>query len=245
MKKIYLILLAALLVLVVTYLYFSYSRIYNFVQDKSLSTPFIQTNFTLNSNQSGQIKYVALGDSLSAGLGSTDSQKTLVYQVAQKLASQSAQVQVINLSYSGATIDDLIQDQLDRAIQEQPDVITILIGTNDVHAKKSPDVFMVQLQMVLDKLTSQTKAKIIVINIPYLGSEKLILPPYNSIIDMRIRQYNKGIAKIAVGQRIKLVDLYGLSYQKFAQNPDLYYSKDQFHPSGEGYLLWGEFINAD
>src|SRR4030066_516323 len=61
-----------LLSLIFFYLLFSYIRFYHFIGDIDLKSPYLE-NFLLLENQTkeGSAKYVALGDSLSAGVGST------------------------------------------------------------------------------------------------------------------------------------------------------------------------------
>jgi lysophospholipase L1-like esterase len=217
--------------------------------EKNLKTPYLNDFLTLENQQGkGLIKYTALGDSLSAGVGSTDIKQTFVYQYALKLSKQYKTVGVLNLSEPGAVADDVINDQISLTIKEQPDVVTLLIGTNDIHNKVTVYSFQTNYQTILTKIINNTNAKIDVINIPYLGSDKIIYPPYNLLLDMKIKQFNKVILDLVTAlntnSRIKYIDLYSATYNISKNNPN-YYSSDLFHPSGEGYLLWGQTINAN
>lgn len=232
------------LFLILVYLFFSYTRIYRYTGNVLLKSPYMTAAFTLeNSQGQGAIKYVALGDSLSVGLGSQSVNETFVYQYALKLSEKFNQVNVINLGQSGATTKNLIDRQLSQAIAHNPDYITLLIGINDLHAKVTADAFQKNYHNILNELLNKTTAQIIVINLPYLGSNKLIAQPFGSVLDFRTKQFNSIIASASGDDRIKLVDLYEKTYQLFNQNPR-YYSSDLFHPSAEGYMLWAKIINA-
>jgi lysophospholipase L1-like esterase len=89
-------------------------------------------------------------------------------------------------------------------------------------------------------LLAKTKAQIIVINLPYLGSKDIVYPPFNFLLNFRTKQFNDIISSLAHGDRVKLIDLYN-GNQKFLQNSK-FYSSDQFHPSNEGYMLWSQLI---
>ena len=227
-----------------------YRRFYDEVGDKNLLSPYLQSSykqnhFSLNNPQKkGTVKYVALGDSLTAGVGSNDVESTLVYQVALNFSEQYGKVEVVNLGRSGATSEDLIADQLAAAINEKPDHVTLLIGVNDVHNKISVADYKSHLSYVLNELLTKTNAQIVLINLPYLGAFDVIPFPLSNVLDIRTRQFNKVIAELGHDDRIKHIDLYTPTRQPFLENPD-YYASDHFHPSGEGYMFMGKIINAD
>ncbi|HLD51077.1 hypothetical protein A3K34_01865 [candidate division WWE3 bacterium RIFOXYC1_FULL_40_10] len=230
--------------LVLCYLYFSYARFYNYIGELDLRSPYTTKAFDIdNPLGNGFAKYVALGDSLSAGVGSLDTKNTFVYDYALKLSSTYQKVSVVNLGEPGATTYDLINRQLPEAILAQPDYITLLIGTNDIHCRSSAVNFERNYSQILQELLSKTNAQIIVINLPYLGSEKIAYPPYNLVLDFRTKQFNRIISSLVDSDRLKLVDLYEASYD-FAKNSPDFYSTDLFHPSDTGYALWGKLINA-
>ncbi|WP_460864988.1 SGNH/GDSL hydrolase family protein [Rhodococcus aerolatus] len=84
----------------------------------------------------GELTYLALGDSLTAGIGARDPEQGLVGLVAARLAAARATtVRVVNLGVSGATLADLLAEQLPRArrvLDAGPvDLVTVCIGAND------------------------------------------------------------------------------------------------------------------
>jgi lysophospholipase L1-like esterase len=196
-----------------------------------------------NPQCEGSVKYVALGDSLSAGVGALDIKETFVYLYAQNLLRTYEKVNILNLAWPGDSTSEVIQNQLPAAIKEDPDYVTLMIGTNDVHNKRIISDFREKYKFILNELLTKTDAKIVVINIAYLGSSKLVLPPFSWLLNFRTKQFNDIIAGLANSDRIRLVDLYSATYWISEQNPK-YYSSDLFHPSESGYEIWGQVINA-
>ncbi len=229
------------------YLLFSYVRLYHYIGYNNLKSPYNNNYLTLeNKQQHGTALYVALGDSLSAGVGSTDPTETFTYVYASNLSHIYGQVTLINLALPGGTTTDVIDEQLPQAIYQNPDYITLLIGINDMHNKRTLKKFYENYSYILSELLSKTDAKITVLNIPYLGSKKVVYPPFGFLFNLRTKQFNKTIKDVIndIGDkdRIKLIDLYNSTYAISKSKPD-YYSADEFHPSGKAYVIWGNLIN--
>ena len=90
----------------------------------------------------------------------------------------------------------------------------------------------------------ETKAKIYIINIPFIGSNSLILPPYNYYFNFRTIEFNKIIEDLAQKNNISYIDLYSPTIKEFNKS-DSYYSADLFHPSAKGYAFWAKIIYDD
>lgn len=78
-------------------------------------------------------RWIALGDSMTQGIGASSFQQGWVGQLARRLKGE---VDVINLSQSGARVEDVIVEQLPvwRRLAPAPhgEIMTVLIGSNDV-----------------------------------------------------------------------------------------------------------------
>jgi len=201
-----------------------------------------------NPGKGGSVKYVALGDSLSAGVGSDKVEETIVYQFALNLSKDYGKVDTLNLALPGGTTEDVIKDQLPLTINEKPGYVTLLIGINDIHNKFTDGQFTANYSHILNELLTKTEAKIVVINLPYLGASQAIRFPYNWLLNSRTKEFNGKISgvisEIEHQGRIRQVDLYGKTYKTFNKDPKNYAS-DLFHPSGEGYLVWSKIINEN
>jgi len=230
------------------YLYEVYIGFYNRIGTMNLQSTYSEKSLILdNPAFNGSVKYTALGDSLSAGVGSRDINESFVYNYALKLSGKYGKVNLINLADPGDTTEEVINNQVPRAIAENPDYVTLLIGVNDIHNKKNIEDFRENYRYILNELLTKTSAHITVINIPYLGSDRIIIFPYNILLNSRTNQFNEIISDVVARanseKRIRFVDLYKDTYMISKTDPK-YYSPDLFHPSGEGYLLWSQIINA-
>lgn len=81
----------------------------------------------------GGLLYVALGDSAAQGIGASRPDRGYVGLLAQQLRDTTRQpVQVVNLSRSGARIDDVLRDQVPQLRGMSADLVTVAVGGNDV-----------------------------------------------------------------------------------------------------------------
>jgi lysophospholipase L1-like esterase len=81
--------------------------------------------------------WVAIGDSMSQGIGASAPERGLVGQVADHLAAAGRPHRVVNLSVTGARVQDAIDHQLPAlrdlvAMGQSPSLVTVVIGSNDV-----------------------------------------------------------------------------------------------------------------
>ncbi len=226
------------LLIIGIYLYWSYAHFYNFLSQNRLYPPSHQTMILTGTNPSFKtLKYASLGDSLTAGTGTFDYKETFPYLVSQKL-SLKQNIELYNFARAGGTSKDVLDNQLPKVLSLKPDLVTLLIGTNDIHGLVSLSDF----ENNLDKIVYAIKnsgTKVYLLSIPYLGSDKIIYPPYNTILDLETKKFNKIIDNLAEKYNVNLIDLYSL------QKPSDFYSEDEFHPSGKGYASWAEIINVN
>lgn len=229
-----------LFLLLITGLYLnrSYAYFYNFIGQADLTTP-VHEEVMMVGNKSGSqtIKYLALGDSLTSGIGVSDYKDSYPYLITERLSAKN-NVELINLAHGGDTSKDVVTNQLSKTLTQKPDLITVLIGVNDIHNLKSLTEFEDNYIKIVGTL-KKSGAKIYLLSIPYLGSKGVVFFPYNLILDLRTKQFNNVIKKISVNYGVQFIDLYSL--KKSAD----FYSEDQFHPSQSGYKTWSEAINVN
>lgn len=230
--------LLILLLIIGFYLNRSYAYFYSFLGQANLTSPSHEEVTVVGSKPGSQIvKYVSLGDSLTSGVGVSDYKASYPYLIAERLAAKN-NVELINLAHRGDNSADVITNQLPKVLNEKPDLITILIGVNDIHNLKSIKKFEDNYIKIVSTI-KKSNAKIYLLSIPYLGSEKVVLFPYNLILDLRTKQFNNVIKKISVEFGVQFIDLYSL------KKPADFYSADFFHPSEVGYKIWSEAVNVN
>lgn len=231
----------ALFLLFVAYLFAAHFYIYKYLRMAGLKATDNRHEYIINQSIINKMVYVSLGDSLTAGAGADKYEESYPYLLAQKLAGNDKHVVNLNYSYPGARTADLIKDLLPKAIAEQPDVVTLLIGTNDIHGNVSDQVTEANYDFILAELTQKTQAEIYAISVPFIGSRTLLLPPYNTFFEARVSELNKTIKKLTDKYRVHYVDLATQTAETLRQDGK-HYSKDKFHPSGLGYKQWADII---
>ena len=204
MKKRILTISLLILVCVGIYLNRSYAYIYDKIDDMALTASNVKQTYSFGDAQTSNknIVYVALGDSLTAGVGVDTYEQSYPYQFAQKLAQKNTYTTLYPYAIPGAKTKDLTGSLLESAIKTSPDIITILIGVNDIHGNIDTTEFKNNYESILKRLTRETRAKIYIINIPYIGSPKLILPPHNIYFDKKTQDYNEVLAQLATQYKV-------------------------------------------
>jgi acyl-CoA thioesterase-1 len=241
MEKKYIITILLIIVILGIYMYFSYSHIYNEVSEKGLKSPDKNKIYLVGSNSYNKnLIYVSLGDSLTAGIGVDNYEQSYPYLIAEKLSAKD-NIILKDISAPGFKISDLEKTLLPMAILDKPDIITLFVGINDVRSNVSKADFEKNYEQTLKILTRETKAKIYVVNIPYVGSSSLILPPYNYYFNFKTNEFNEIIKNLSQKNNVTYVDLYSPTIKEFKKS-DSYYSADLFHPSAKGYAFWANII---
>jgi acyl-CoA thioesterase-1 len=176
--------------------------------------------------------WVALGDSAAQGLGARRPQGGYVGQTHTELIRQTGQPwRVLNLSRSGATIRDLLRDQLPRlaALPTAPELITCGVGYNDVLRLPLPKV-RAMLRALFDALPDST----VVLDLPVPQSIWRIgrfAAPYVARVNSTIH---------AAAERRRLPVAYVSSH--FTPPWVGKFGPDQFHPSDSGYRYWSRAL---
>lgn len=242
MRKKLTVLLLILLVLV-SYLFYTHHYIYKKIGQGHLPLVDETHNYMIGNNQDNQekITYAAIGDSLTAGAGTFRYEDSFPFRLANEISQEGKVVNLQVFAYPGARTANLIEDLLEPAIASQPDVVTLLIGTNDMHGFIGLDEFEKNYRYILDQLTGQTKAKIYLISVPFIGSDKLLIEPWLTYFDRETPRYNQVVEKLSREYNLKYIDIATPTATKFRQS-GTHYSVDLFHPSAEGYELWLKII---
>jgi len=186
---------------------------------------------------SGPIVYVALGDSTGSGVGATEG--GYVARLFKRILTHRPGSRLINLCFSGATTADVLHEQLDSGIRASPHLVTLGIGINDIGHGVSLEQFSKNYGEIVAQLKNNTKAPIIVTNLPDISSAPRIPEAMRSQYRQLIVEFNREIAAIAAAHGAILFDVYTVTNAELPSHPQ-YFSGDGFHPSDQGYELWAE-----
>lgn len=199
---------------------------------------------TLKDSPKQELKYAALGDSLSVGLFSNDQADRFSSRFTKELAQQTHKpVEESNTSSVGKTVTNFGINHVQEVIAQNPDLITVEFGTNDAAYGIDPtnvNNFVTNLDAVVSQLKSQTKAQILLMtawspsNGKYIENDKI---------------YDQKIKEIGQKYHVPVVDLSTI----WTNNPDvtkndLGYSniyniqKDEFHPNQQGHTAIADLL---
>lgn len=239
-RKFSLIFICAIII-VGGYLWFGYANIYNRITAGGLSVVDTQYVYYFNLWSSQRLKYSAMGDSLTAAAGATKYENSYPYLLAKNIAGNERQVVLKDFSLLGARTEDVINKLMPLVIEEQPDMVTLLIGINDVRERESEQNFKKNYTYIVDSLSKQTSAKIYLISIPLIGSETVYLPPYNFYFKQKTIIFNEIIKTIAKDYNLQYIDITTPTENIFKKDGS-HYSADSFHLSDEGYKILADEI---
>jgi lysophospholipase L1-like esterase len=185
----------------------------------------------------GWSRYVALGDSLTAGEGDTGPDGRPVGW-AQRLAGlltarTSVSCALTNLASGGATVPVVLGEQLPRVAGLRPDLVSVTVGMNDIRAPGfSPDMFAAGMGRLLDGLTA-TGATVLACTLPDIAELAPLPPGLVAIAHLRIRQASDVIREQAARRGVVCLDAWALP-----GTTDLaLFSPDRFHPNASGHSL--------
>jgi lysophospholipase L1-like esterase len=193
---------------------------------------------TPGESRAGRFRYVALGDSYTIGTSVGVDER-----FPNQLAAALPELELVdNLGVNGFTSRDLIEVELPRLAALRPDVVTVLIGVNDVFQGVPNDVYCRYVYAIPDGLVAAVgNDRVLVVTIP----DYTVTPAGADYGDPTrqsagIRANNETMRAAAAARSIAVVDIYGLSLG--AKDDRGLVAADGLHPSGAQYAAWTERI---
>ena len=186
--------------------------------------------------------YAAIGASDVVGVGAENPDEgnwaSLVH------GYMPAGTRFVRLARSGITLSEAKRVEVPQAVSADPDLITIWNVVNDATRGVPLQSYLADLSAVLDKLTQETDAQIVLLNMPDITilMNGMVNPEQKTAIRGGVQNWNKSIEQIAARYdgRVTIIDLFPLS-DEVLQHPE-YISRDNFHPSAAGYKRLAEVV---
>jgi lysophospholipase L1-like esterase len=182
-----------------------------------------------------QVRLLAIGDSIIAGVGASELSRALVGQTATALASsQNCCVSWYALGASGYDSGKI----LERLVPELPgivfDYIIVSVGVNDITGLTTVRKWRENLSLILGKLQAHSpNAVIAVAGMPPMHRFPLLPQPLRAVFGMRARSFDQVARKVVDNHKKSLhvpID--------FKPDPDKF-APDGYHPSVESYEDFG------
>jgi lysophospholipase L1-like esterase len=183
-----------------------------------------------------RLKFLAIGDSIIAGVGTSHISLSWMGQTVKYLSDTLAsEVHWQRIAESGAKLQKINQSIFIKSIEPNVDVILISVGVNDVTGLTSLSQWQNQLHIMLKTLKQHSPESIIAISgIPPMHLFPLLPQPLRYVLGLRARTLDE------------LIQLSIKKYEKVIHIPieiDLdpkNFSEDGYHPSKIGCQKWAE-----
>ena len=184
------------------------------------------------------MRYVAVGDSYTIGT-SVQPADRFPDQLVRRVAGLEL---VANLGVNGFTTADLIRDELPALAGLAPEIVTLLIGVNDVVQDIPPVAYEANVAAILDVLLAALAPEdIVAIGIPdYTATPAGADYGDPDAKHAAIVEANRTMARLVADRGISFVDIFDLSLEA-ARDRSLV-AGDGLHPSGAQYARWVERI---
>lgn len=222
--------------------------------------------------QDKTINYVALGDSLTEGVGDATGQGGFVPLLAKEIENQySVKVTSQNFGHAGDTSTQIYNkmqsDDIQKAIKHA-DFITLTVGGNDVMKVIRDNVsnlsklgekdfeqpakdYQKQLKKIFENIRQiNPKAHVYVLgiynpfylNFPNITTLQNIINNWNSATETLVREENNA-SFVAINDLLyKGIDGESGISESKSQTNDLLYAADSFHPNNTGYQIMANAV---
>lgn len=193
-----------------------------------------------STNADPGLRYVALGDSYTIGT-SVGVQERFPEQLVAVLGTEPPGLALVaNLGVNGYTSADLIANELPALDGLEPELVTVLIGVNDVVQGVPADRYEANAVTILDALLARLPPeRIITVAIP----DYTVTPAGADFGEPTaqsngIRSNNTIMERLAGERGIAFVDIFDISRGAAADRSLV--AGDGLHPSGAQYARWVE-----
>jgi lysophospholipase L1-like esterase len=190
------------------------------------------------------IVYLALGDSYTIGTGASHESRNFPSLLAAKLQKASGrEVEVVNPAVNGFTTIDLLAKELGYISDLKPDLVSVLIGVNDLVQGRGERQYRESLVEIYDAIaaTKLPVGRVAAISIPNWS----VVPAAREFGDpSRLRglteDFNAAAKEEAEARRFTWVDLTEASTR--AMGSTGWIASDDLHPGDAQYAVWADEI---
>lgn len=213
--------------------------IYAYTRDYPLNDPEQPIKGEFGDPSLPRLRFVVLGDSTSVGVGTTP-ENSYPWLLAKAL-SDKFHVELEVVGKGGAVTADVADNQVDKALALDPDLVLVEIGANDTTHVTPLSRVQSKIAEALDRL-EESGAAVVVAGPPNMGTSPTMPQPLRTISGWRGNAVGRRIEQEARKRDIPYIDLAGGTRDEFRDDPEKYYSVDWFHPGAGGYKLWAEVM---
>lgn len=194
---------------------------------------------TFGSPDLPSLRIVAVGDSTMTGPGLDDPDDLWLRVVARRLAAHH-HVELHSLARGGSRTDDLLREQLDRAVALSPDIAIVSIGGNDILHLVPIWRFERRLDAIVGRLAEASGA-VVLFGIGDLGTIPRATFVLRHWVHTAGRLGDQVHERVAARHGVDKVDQWQLTTAAFRAGRHMF-SADLFHPSAIGHRTWADAV---
>jgi lysophospholipase L1-like esterase len=197
-----------------------------------------------SSSETTSVRYLALGDSYTIGTGASGRAHNYPSILAARITKATGRkVGVTNPAVNGFTTLDLIAKELGYVGQLKPDLVSILIGVNDLVQGRTPEQYQSSLVQIYDIVAGLKlpAGRVVAISIPNWS----VVPAARTFGEPnRIRaltdSFNAIAQREAQARGFTWTDITAASTSGLGS--PRWISSDALHPGDAQYAAWAEVI---
>ena len=191
-----------------------------------------------------EIQYLALGDSYTIGTGASKLARNYPSILANRLSDATGRtVDVTNPAVNGFTTLDLIDAELKYVRRLRPQLVSILIGVNDLVQGRTPDEYSASLRKIYDEVAGLElpAGRAVAISLPNWS----VVPGARDFGDpahlRRLTDAFNAVARNEAGSRaFTWIDISAASMDGATTKG--WISSDRLHPGDPQYAAWADVI---
>ena len=182
------------------------------------------------------MRYLALGDSYTIGTGASDESHSWPSIIASRLPAE-----LTNPAVNGYTTLDLIREELPYLERVHPDLVSILIGVNDLVQGRTAPQYRDSLRTIYDAISNTPGRRVVAVSIPTWSYVPAAADFGGQAKVDRLTQTFNAIAREEANERaFQWVDLSQASTSGIGTKG--WIASDQLHPGDAQYAAWAETI---
>jgi lysophospholipase L1-like esterase len=188
------------------------------------------------------LRLAVLGDSTVAGLGAPTVDDALPLLLAQRVtAALDRPVRVKGYGVSGARTADLLGGQLPEVVPFDPDVVVVVIGSNDATRLAPPWRIRAELTALFEAIEEDLGVPVVLGGIPLFGEATALARPLRDVVGAHAGLLRPVQRSAAAEHGVTYVEIARDASPRFEGVHDAM-SSDGFHPGPTGYGFWADAI---
>ncbi len=188
--------------------------------------------------------YVALGDSYTIGTGASHESRNFPSLLALQLQGATGrEVRVVNPAVNGFTTIDVLAREIGFIEQLHPDVITVLVGVNDLVRGRTAEQYRESLMQIYEAIVTVElpRGRVAAISIPDWSVAPAARGYGDPLFLRRTTDEFNAVARAeALRRAFTWVDIAPVSRRSL--NTPSWFSADDLHPGDLQYAAWADEI---